>query len=225
MLQKIEYQTGELPKNSLFLYWRIRDYNESICNLNFFFCRYYLRTSLCVFCFPLDYLWLCAIPRLPCLWPPSWDSLHDIGVIWFLLLMCFDMLFHLVSLFSLSSWLLGKSIHHIRTDWEKYHLLTQIAPCLFSSNTEHGFQSWLEGKSWWSHSFQGEGRCRELLERLRWEESPNRNDFRCLMFVVFKKGPSRSDERAWYLREKEDTDSTRALIIYVVKNWVHQLDI
>lgn len=95
------------------------------------------------------------------LWPPGWGSLHDTGVILFLLLMCFDMLFHLVSLFSLSSWLLGKSIHHIRTDWEKYHLLMQIAPCLFSSNTEHGFQSWLEGKSWWSHSFQGKGRCRE----------------------------------------------------------------
>ena len=118
----------------------------------------------------------------------------------------------------------------------------QIAPCLFSSNTEHGFQSWVEGKSWWSHSFQGKGRCRAWLERLRWEESPNRNDFRCLMFAVFKKGPLRSDERclmfvvfkkgplrsdkrAWYLMEKEDTDCTRALIIYVVKNWVHQLDI
>ena len=45
------------------------------------------------------------------------------------------------------------------------------------------------------------------------------------MFVVFKKGPLRSDERAWYFMEKEDTDCTRALIIYVVKNWVHQLDI
>lgn len=163
-----DYTPNRSGKNSLLLQGRISNGKECICNLNFVFCRYYLRSSLCVSsCFSLCWLWLVqyehcrASPVAPQLRRASRHQHHlfpppDVPL--------FDMRFHLVSLFSFSSWRLGKSVETFNAsnqDWLGKTLLAN-SPMFGYSKTEHGFQPWLEGKSLGeSHSCWGRGRCRE----------------------------------------------------------------